>query len=170
MSSELTSKLSDISSRCAECSACLDLGVQDDEEHLTYSALARAVCPPKVRVLFIAESAPGQNKRGRHSYFHLPECDAHTQDPSALFWAVADVLGLAASCGAELELAKRHSAEWKPRLLSEFSSRGLWLLDSAKCAVNGLREGRRRDAAVVRCAKDWLYSSSNCSRPKPSSS
>src|SRR5205814_5548002 len=45
----------------------------------------------------------------------------------------------------------------KPRLLAEFRRRGLWLVDAAKCAVNGLATGARRDAAVARCAEHWLW-------------
>jgi hypothetical protein len=107
-------------------------------------------------VLFIAESAPARNKRGKHSYFYLPEDDSTTQHPSVLFWEMAKVLGLARACGTEHELARSATAVWKPQLLAEFSVRGLWLLDTAKCAVNGLREGRRRDAALTRCAASWL--------------
>jgi len=93
-------------------------------------------------VLFVAESAPARNKRGRHSFFFLPEDDPTTQDRSVLFWEMAKVLELGAGT--------------KPRMLAEFSARGFWLLDSAKCAVNGLAEGRRRDSVVTRCAASWL--------------
>jgi hypothetical protein len=148
--------LGSIAASYATCAACRDLGVADDPRRREYGLLARAVCPEKVRVLFIAESAPALNQRGRHSYFYLPEDDAGSQDQSSLFWAVAEVLELGKACGTDHAAAKSNPATWKTRLLTEFSSRRLWLLDSAKCAVNGLAEGRKRDSAVKRCADAWL--------------
>lgn len=153
---DLRSNLGSIAVSYAACAACRDLGVQNDPRRIAYSALARAACPEKVRVLFIAESAPALNKRGRNSYFYLPEDDAAAQDPSVLFWAMAEVLELASACGTTHAAARSDPVKWKPRLLSAFSSRRLWLIDTAKCAVNGLPEGRKRDSAIVRCANDWL--------------
>lgn len=156
MPRHVRSTLSEIAAGYAACSACLDLGVPSDPNRLHYSSLAMAAAPERVRVLFIAESAPALNKHGRRSYFYLPEDDPQKQDASGLFWAVAEVLGLAASCGANHMTARAHAPAWKGKLLAEFSSRGLWLLDSAKCAVNGLPEGKKRNAAVGQCAKTWL--------------
>ena len=53
---------------------------------------------------------------------------------------------------APFEVAKGSPAQWKVPLLREFSTRGFWLLDSAKCAVNGLREGGKRNKAIRTCA------------------
>src|SRR5213594_607367 len=77
--------LSEISEAYSACTACADLGLPADSRRAKYAALARAHLPPKVRVLFVAESAPAQNKRGRHSFFYLPEDDPQSQDPSVLF-------------------------------------------------------------------------------------
>ena len=74
-----------------------------------------------------------------------------------LFWEMAKVLGLAEACG---------TAASKPRLLAEFSARGLWLVDSAKCAVNRLDEGRRRNAALTRCSALWLKRELEALRPE----
>lgn len=152
----VSSTLGEIAASYATCRACLDLGVPSDPNRVPYSSMATAVAPERVRVLFLAESAPALNNHGRNSYFYLPEDDPQTQDASALFWAVAEVLGLAVSCGANHMTAKVHAPAWKGKLLAEFSSRGLWLLDSAKCAVNSLPEGKRRNTAVSRCAQTWL--------------
>ena len=156
MSLEMRQTLREIAASYATCRACLELGVPCDPNRVPYSSIARAVAPERVRVLFIAESAPSLNKHGRHSYFYLPEDDPQKQDASALFWAVAEVLGLAMSCGTNHVTARAHAPAWKGKLLAEFSSRGLWLVDSAKCAVNGLPEGKKRNAAVSRCAYAWL--------------
>ena len=119
--------------------------------------MSRSYLPPKVRVLFVAESAPARNRRGRNSYFFLPEDDPKTQDRSVLFWEMAKVLELAEACGTKVS---------KPRLLNGFSARGLWLLDSAKCAVNRLDEGRRRNAALTRCSALWLKGELEALRPE----
>src|SRR5262245_65804168 len=127
--------LRNISAGYSRCAACADLELPGDPNRVRFAALARSYLPSRVRVLFVAESAPARNKRGRHSFFFLPEGDPETQDQSTLFREMAKVLELAEACGTDVP---------KPRLLAEFSARGLWLLDSAKCAVNGLDEGRRR--------------------------
>lgn len=145
-----------LSRQYAACPACGSLGLPADPNRESYASLARASLPARVKVLFIAESAPARNKRGRHSYFFLPEDDPKTQDPSVLFWEMASVLRLPEGCGTELAIARSNRAKWKPKLLAGFSSRGLWLLDTAKCAVNGLGNKAARDVAVTRCAALWL--------------
>src|SRR5262249_10810348 len=117
---------------------------------------ARSYLPSKVRVLFVAESAPARNKRGRHSFFFLPEDDPKTQDRSVLFWEMAKVLELAEPCGTEDDRAHSATAMSNPKLLAQCSARGLWLLDSAKCAVNGLVEGQGRNSVLTRCSALWL--------------
>ena len=148
--------LSSLSGQYAACSDCRDLGLTADPNRESYASLARESLPTPVKVLFIAESAPARNKRGRHSYFFLPEDDTKTSDASALFWEMATVLRLAESCGTKSAVAKSSPGEWKSRCLAEFTSRGLWLLDSAKCAVNGLGAKKARDVALARCASLWL--------------
>ncbi len=140
----------------AGCTRCADLGVVPDDRRTTFFRLAEDWRPARVRVLFIAESPPQKNRRGRWSHFYLPEERPPGEDPSILFWAMAEVLALAESCGVTLAEAKRDRATWKPRLLAEFRRRGLFLLDAAKCAVNGVREDAARGSAVTRCAGTWL--------------
>lgn len=140
----------------AGCTRCADLGVAPDERRGTFFRLAEEWRPARVRVLFIAESPPQKNRRGRWSHFYLPEERPPGEDPSMLFWAMADVLALAESCGTTLAEAKRDRPAWKPRLLAEFRRRGLFLVDAAKCAVNGLRSDAARGTAVTRCAEAWL--------------
>src|SRR5262245_58592468 len=120
--------LSNISASYSACAACADLELPGDPNRERFAALARSYLPSRVRVLFVAESAPARNKRGRHSFFFLPEDDPRTQDRSVLFWEIAKVLGLAEACGTEEDPAHSATAMSKPRLLAAFSARGLWLL------------------------------------------
>ena len=145
---ERNTVLQKVSAGYSACAACADLGLPGDSNRVRFAALARSYLPSRVRVLFVAESAPARNKRGRDSFFFLPEDDPKTQDRSVLFWEMAKVLELAEVGSA--------TAVSKQRLLAEFSGRGLWLLDSAKCAVNGLDEGRRRNSVLTRCSAMWL--------------
>lgn len=148
--------LTAIAAEFAACTRCADLGVPPDERRAAFSRLAAAYRPERVRVLFVAESPPQRNRRGRWTHFYLPEERPPGEDPSMLFWAMADVLALAESCGTTLAEAKRDRPAWKPRLLSEFRRRGLFLVDAAKCAVNGVRDDGARGSAVTRCAETWL--------------
>jgi len=148
--------LAELAAGYAACVRCADAGVPPDDRRATFFRLAEAYRPARVRVLFVAESPPQKNRRGRWTHFYLPAERPPGEDPSMLFWAMADVLALAESCGATLAEAKRDRPAWKPRLLAEFQRRGLYLLDAAKCAVNGVRDDGRRATAVTRCAEAWL--------------
>jgi hypothetical protein len=148
--------LAALAAEYAGCARCADVGVPPDDRRATFSRLAEAWRPARVRVLFIAESPPQKNRRGRWSHFYLPAERPPGEDPSMLFWAMADVLALAEACGVTLAETKRDRPAWKPRLLSEFRRRGMYLLDAAKCAVNGVRDDGRRGTAVARCAEAWL--------------
>ncbi len=153
--SELTA-LTALAAESAACTRCADLGVPPDERRAVFFRMAEAYRPARVRVLFVAESPPQKNRRGRWSHFYLPAERPPGEDPSMLFWAMADVLALAESCGVTLAEAKRDRPAWKPRLLAEFQRRGMYLVDAAKCAVNGVRDEGTRGAAVTRCAEAWL--------------
>jgi len=118
--------------------------------------LAESARPAHVRVLFVAESPPQRNRRGRASYFYLPHEQPPAEDPSSLFWALAEALALPEACGTTYAVARRERAVMKPRLLAEFRARGMWLVDAAKCAVNGVPDDRSRQHAVGRCAETWL--------------
>lgn len=148
--------LAPIAAAYAACTRCADLGVAPDPRRPTFFRLAEAFRPERVRVLFVAESPPQKNRRGRWTHFYLPEEKPPGEDPSTLFWAMAEVLALAEACGTTRAEAKRDRPAWKPRLLAEFQRRGLWLVDAAKCAVNGVAEDRARGRAVTRCAEIWL--------------
>ena len=148
--------LAPIASDYAACTRCVDLGVEPDPRRATFFHLAEAFRPAHVRVLFVAESPPRKNRRGRWTHFYLPEEKPPGEDPSTLFWAMSEVLALAESLGATHAEAKRDRPAWKPRLLAEFRRRGLWLVDAAKCAVNGVTDDRARGEAVTRCAEHWL--------------
>ncbi|MGH7726796.1 MAG: hypothetical protein ACREOU_15325 [Candidatus Eiseniibacteriota bacterium] len=150
-------ELADLAQAYAACTRCADLGVPPDPRRDVFFRLADAVRPSTVQVLFIAESPPQRNRRGRWSYFFLPEERPPGEDPSTLFWALAEVLALPEACGVTYRDAFRSRSEWKPRLLAEFRRRGFWLVDAAKCAVNGVADERRRRDAVVRCAESWLW-------------
>ena len=148
--------LAPIAADYAACTRCADLGVVPDPRRATFFRLAEAYRPQRVRVLFVAESPPQKNRRGRWTHFYLPEEKPPGEDPSTLFWAMAEVLALAEACGATRAEARRDRATWKPLLLEEFQRRGLWLVDAAKCAVNGVADDRARGRAVARCAESWL--------------
>ena len=148
--------LAPIAADYAACTRCLDLGVEPDPRRSTFFRLAEVFRPARVRVLFVAESPPKKNRRGRWTHFYLPEEKPPGEDPSTLFWAMAEVLALAEACGATPAETKRDRPAWKPRLLAEFQRRGLWLVDAAKCAVNGVTDDRARGQAVARCAEQWL--------------
>jgi hypothetical protein len=148
--------LAPIAAEYAACTRCADLGVAPDARRATFSRLADAFRPEHVRVLFVAESPPRKNRRGRWSHFYLPEEKPPGEDPSTLFWAMAEVLALAETCGTTRAEARRDRPRWKPVLLEEFRRRGLWLVDAAKCAVNGVADDRARARAVARCAEHWL--------------
>ena len=150
------SRLRTIVGQYAPCTLCSDLGIPPDNRRVAYALLAAVLLPIQVKVLFVAESPPQLNKRGRETYFFLPEDEPALQDRSGLFWALAEILKLPEACGTSFELAEKSRAQWKTPLLREFCRRGYWLLDSAKCAVNGLNEGRSRDGVVRQCANSWL--------------
>lgn len=149
-------RLAPLAADYAACARCADLGVEPDPRRAAFFRMADAFRPERVRVLFVAESPPRKNRRGRWSYFYLPTERPPGEDPSTLFWAMAEVLALAEACGTTLGAAKADRATWKPRLLAEFRRRGLWLVDAAKCAVNGVRDEGARGRAVERCAGHWL--------------
>src|SRR5262249_1920316 len=107
--------LSHVSADYSTCAACADLELPGDTNRARFAALARSYLPSKVRVLFVAESAPARNKRGRHSFFFLPEDDPKTQDRSVLFWEMAKVLELAEPCGTEDDRAHSATAMSKPK-------------------------------------------------------
>ena len=146
-----------IAAQYATCTRCAELGVPADPRRETFFRLASAWRPDDLRVLFIAESPPRKNRRGRWSHFYLPEEKPPGEDASTLFWALAEVLALPESCGLTYAEAFKARSEVKPRLLAEMKDRGLWLLDAAKCAVNGVSEGEPRKSAVARCAEHWLW-------------
>ncbi len=151
-----TDALATIAAGYAACVRCADLGVPPDPRRATFHRLAEAYRPARVRVLFVAESPPQKNRRGRWTHFYLPGERPPGEDPSTLFWAMAEVLALAEACGTTHAEAKRDRPSWKPRLLDEFKRRGLWLVDAAKCAVNGVDDDEARGRAVERCAETWL--------------
>ncbi len=157
MSPVRAQELGVIAAAYAACTRCADLGVPADERRALFFRLADAARPSAVRVLFVAESPPQLNRRGRWSHFYLPEERPPGEDASALFWALAEVLALPEGCGVTYREAFGARSTWKPRLLAEFQSRGFWLVDAAKCAVNGVRGERRRGEAVTRCAETWLW-------------
>ena len=149
--------LRSIADQYVACTRCTSLGVAPDPRRDTFWRLAEAARPARVRVLFIAESPPAKNRRGRWSYFYLPEETPPGEDASTLFWALAEVLAVPEACGWTYATAFKARAQAKPELLAEFRARGLWLVDAAKCAVNGVADdGARRDA-VARCAEHWLW-------------
>ena len=149
--------LEQIAAHYATCTRCAELGVPPDPRRETFSRLAADYRPAQVRVLFVAESPPQKNRRGRWSHFYLPEEKPPGEDASTLFWALAEVLALPESCGLTYAEAFRARTTTKRALLAEFRDRGLWLVDAAKCAVNGVGEGESRKAAVARCAEHWLW-------------
>ena len=144
-----------VGERYARCTLCAELGIPADDRRTRFWQLAESARPDPVRVLFIAESAPQRNKRGRLSYFYLPEDDPMNQDRSVLFWALSEALSLAKGFGVSHPDATTDPKRRKLALLEEFRQRGFWLLDSAKCAVNGVSPGIR-DRAIRRCAETWL--------------
>jgi hypothetical protein len=146
-----------IGTEYAACTRCREFGVEPDARRETFWRMAEAQRPERVKVLFIAESPPRRNRRGRWSYFYLPEEKPPGEDASTLFWALAEVLALPESCGTTYAHAFRQRVTLKRALLDEFKDRGLWLLDAAKCAVNGVAEGEARKGAVARCAEHWLW-------------
>lgn len=148
--------LAPIAADYAACARCAELGVPPDGRRASFFGLADAWRPARVRVLFIAESPPQKNRDGKTTYFWLPQEKPPGEAHSTLFWAMAEVLALAESCGVTHGQAKAAKAEWKPRLLAEFGRRGLWLVDAAKCAVNGVADPRARGLAVTRCAEIHL--------------
>ncbi len=149
--------LRSIATQYAACTRCAELGIPPDPRRESFARMAEAQRPERIRVLFIAESPPQRNRRGRWSYFYFPEEKPPGEDASTLFWALAEVLALPESCGFTYAHAFRQRVTLKRVLLEEFKQRGLWLLDSAKCAVNGLAEGEPRRRAVTRCAEHWLW-------------
>jgi hypothetical protein len=157
MPAELSDTLRQIADAYAACTRCADLGVPPDPRREALWELAEATRPVRVRVLFLAESPPQRNRRGRWSYFHLPAERPPGEDPSELFWALAEMLALPEACGVTYAAARAGRETWKPRLLAEFRRRGLWLLDGAKCALNGVTGDRRRGEALGRCAETWLW-------------
>jgi hypothetical protein len=152
----VAAQLAEIARHYSGCSRCAELGVEPEARRLAFWHMAESARPERVRVLFIAESPPRRNRRGRWSYFYLPHEQPPGEDASELFWALAEVLGLPAACGTDYATARRERAVFKPLLLAEFRARGLWLLDAAKCAVNGVADDRARLRAVERCAEAWL--------------
>jgi hypothetical protein len=154
-----TVALREIGERYATCTRCADLGVAPDARRAQFWAMAEAARPERLRVLFIAESPPQKNRRGKWSYFFLPEEKPPGEDASSLFWALAEVLALPEAVGVPYReaLAPAGRALWKPRLMAEFRRRGLWLVDTAKCAVNGVTDESSRKRAVTRCAETWLW-------------
>jgi hypothetical protein len=154
---ETAAALRAIGTDYASCTRCLGLGVEPDPRREIFWRMAEAQRPERVKVLFIAESPPRRNRRGRWSYFYLPEEKPPGEDASTLFWALAEVLALPESCGTTYAHAFRERVTLKRALLDEFKDRGLWLLDAAKCAVNGVAEGGGRKGAVARCAEHWLW-------------
>ena len=150
-------ELRSIALQYAACTRCAELGVVPDPRRETFWHMAEAVRPDVVRVLFIAESPPQRNRRGRWSYFYLPEERPPGEDASSLFWALAEVLALPESCGRTYADALRDRVRTKRALLEEFRARGLWLVDAAKCAVNGVTDEKARHRAVSRCAEHWLW-------------
>jgi hypothetical protein len=149
--------LRSIAEQYAACARCADLGVAPDPRRETFWRMAEAARPERVRVLFIAESPPQKNRRGRWSYFYLPEERPPGEDASTLFWALAEVLAVPEARGWTYATAFRARVTAKTELLAEFRSRGLWLVDAAKCAVNGVPDDSARRGAVARCAEHWLW-------------
>ena len=145
-----------IAAQYATCTRCAELGVPPDPNREMYFRLADHYRPAQVRTLFIAESAPQRSRHGKWSYFFLPEERKPGEAASTLFWALAEVLALPEACGMTYEQASKTRTTSKRALLSEFQDRGLWLVDTAKCAVNGLSEGPARKKAITRCAELWL--------------
>jgi hypothetical protein len=146
-----------VGAQYATCTRCAELGIAPDPRREAFWRMAEAQRPERVRVLFIAESPPQRNRRGRWSYFYFPEEKPPGEDASTLFWALAEVLALPESCGYTYAQAFRERVTVKRALLAEFKQRGMWLLDAAKCAVNGVPEGEARRRAVARCAEHWLW-------------
>lgn len=138
----------------ADCRICRELGVAEDRRRTDFSDLALRWLPERTRVLFLAESPPQPTKRGQEPFFFRKE-EIPEDGRSTLFWALAEVLSLSSACGWPFEWAKSHRAEAKPRLLREFMSRGFWLVDAAKCAVNGLASQSRKNLALRRCCETW---------------
>ncbi|MEP7027426.1 MAG: hypothetical protein ABI960_02415 [Candidatus Eisenbacteria bacterium] len=149
--------LQSIAEQYATCTRCADLGVAPDPRRATFWRLSNAARPEPVRVLFIAESPPQLNRRGRWSYFYLPQEKPPGEDASTLFWALAEVLALPEARGWTYATAFRARGQAKPELIEEMRARGLWLVDAAKCAVNGVADAAARKAAVGRCAEHWLW-------------
>jgi len=145
-----------LATQYATCTRCAELGVLPDARRMAYWRLAESARPEHVRVLFVAESPPQVNRRGRSSYFYLPREQPPAEDPSSLFWALVEALALPEACGTTYAAARRERAVMKPLLLAEFRARGMWLVDAAKCAVNGVPDDRSRQRAVGRCAEAWL--------------
>src|SRR5262249_22032931 len=79
--------LLDIGRQYAACTRCAELGVVPDSRRMAFWHMAESARPARVRVLFVAESPPRQNRRGRWSYFYLPHEQPPGEDPSELFWA-----------------------------------------------------------------------------------
>ena len=154
---DATGALHSIAEQYAACTRCAELGVAPDPRRETFWRLAEAVRPERVRVLFVAESPPARNRRGRWSYFYLPEEKPPGEDASSLFWALAEVLALPEARGWTYQTAFRARVTAKAELLDEFKARGLWLVDAAKCAVNVVADERARQKAVARCAEHWLW-------------
>jgi len=148
--------LAELATQYAACTRCAELGVEPDPRREAFWHMAESARPERLRLLFIAESPPRKNRRGRWSHFYLPHEQPPGEDPSELFWALAEVLGLPEACGTTYATARRERAAFKPLLLAELRARGMWLIDAAKCAVNGVADDRARQRAVERCAEAWL--------------
>jgi len=148
--------LLDLATQYSTCTRCAEPGVLTDARRMAFWHLAESARPAHVRVLFVAESPPQRNRRVRASYFYLPHEQPPAEDPSSLFWALAEALALPEARGTTYAVARRERAVMKPRLLAEFRARGMWLVDAAKCAVNGVPDDRLRQRAVGRCAETWL--------------
>ena len=105
--------------------------------------LAADYRPGEGAVLFVAESPPQKNRRGRWSHFYPPEEKPPGEDASTLFWALAEVLALPESCGMTYAQAFRARTTTKRALLAEFTDEasGWWTRRSARS-----RCGRRRTA------------------------
>jgi len=65
MPAELSDTLRQIADAYAACTRCADLGVPPDPRREALWELAEATRPACVRVLFLAESPPQRNRRGR---------------------------------------------------------------------------------------------------------
>jgi hypothetical protein len=149
----MRAELEGIARGFSDCRRCRGFQVEDHRRR-GFSALAMERLPRRIRVLFLAESPPQRTKNGKEPYFFRDESRPE-HGRSTIFWALAEVLGLAKEFRWDFEWAKSHRAESKSRLLGEFMDRGYWLVDAAKCAVNGVASQSKRDQVLHRCCETW---------------